>query len=299
MARPRPVLEDRIYLVTRRCTQRMFLLRPSDEVNQAVWYCFAEAANHCKMDVLWLMACSNHLHYGIDDTKGNYPEFLARFHKMLAKVLNCHHGRWGSFFEDEQTSMVHLADAAAVLDKMAYSLTNPVKDGLIKHAAEWPGATSLQHHLDNTQVVVQRPGWYFAEDTKMPATVTLRFKRPKPFRHLSQKNWAKLIRKEVNKREQAAADERRALGRRDVMGVEKIRAQHHEDKPKTPAPQREISPRVAAENKWRRIECIHRNYDWLCDYASALEDYRAGKRNVVFPRGTYQLRRDGHVRCAA
>jgi hypothetical protein len=34
-------------------------------------------------------------------------------------------------------------------------------------------------------------------------------------------------------------------------------------------------------------------------YAAALADYRAGNTNAVFPRGTYQLYEDGHVRRAA
>src|SRR5690606_24326632 len=117
-----------------------------------------------------------------------------------------------------------------------------------------------------------------------PETVTLRFKRPKPFRHLSQKAWAKMIRKDVNKRERAAADERRALGRRDVMGVQKILTQHHEDSPRTPAPQREISPHVAAVTTGRRSECIQRRVDWLCDSAAALEAYGAGNPTAVSPR---------------
>ncbi len=56
-----------------------------------------------------------------------------------------------------------------------------------------------------------------------------------------------------------------------------------------------MSPRVAAKNKWRRIEVLQRNTDFLTDYAAALEAYQAGNAEFVFPAGTYQLYEDGHV----
>jgi len=33
------------YMITRRCTQRQFLMRPDDETNNAFIYCLAEAAS--------------------------------------------------------------------------------------------------------------------------------------------------------------------------------------------------------------------------------------------------------------
>jgi putative transposase len=45
MTAPRQVLPSSIYLVTRRCTQRQFLLRPSPLVNQVFTFCLAYAAS--------------------------------------------------------------------------------------------------------------------------------------------------------------------------------------------------------------------------------------------------------------
>ena len=44
MALARPVIKGRIYLLTRRCSERRFLLRRGEKTNQAVTYCLAEAA---------------------------------------------------------------------------------------------------------------------------------------------------------------------------------------------------------------------------------------------------------------
>src|SRR6266496_2947312 len=44
MSRPRQILPGRFYQVTRRCTQRQFLLRPDEITNQAFSYCLGEAS---------------------------------------------------------------------------------------------------------------------------------------------------------------------------------------------------------------------------------------------------------------
>ena len=101
MTQPREVLPGRSYLITRRCTQRQFLLRPDARTNQAVLYCLAEAAQRFEMDIYWLGTTSNHYHDGVGDPHGNYPEFIAHFHRMLAKLMNARWGRWENFWASE------------------------------------------------------------------------------------------------------------------------------------------------------------------------------------------------------
>src|SRR5215212_10204097 len=47
MSLPRQVLPGQFYLITRRCTQRQFLLRPDRDTNNAFTYCLIEAAQRC------------------------------------------------------------------------------------------------------------------------------------------------------------------------------------------------------------------------------------------------------------
>ncbi len=95
-------------MISRRCAQRQFLLRPSERTDQAFLYCFALAARRCGIDVYWLMVMSNHYHAGIHDRHGRYPEFLRYFHSLVARCLNCHHVRWENFWSTEQTGALHL-----------------------------------------------------------------------------------------------------------------------------------------------------------------------------------------------
>ena len=74
MSLPRQVLPGQFYLVTRRCTQRQFLLRPDAATNNAFTYCLIEAAQRTQVEVLLPCAMSNHHHTVIFDRYGRYPD---------------------------------------------------------------------------------------------------------------------------------------------------------------------------------------------------------------------------------
>jgi REP element-mobilizing transposase RayT len=139
MSLPRQVLPGQFYLITRRCTQRQFLLRPDPATNNAFTYCLIEAAQRCQVDVLLPCAMSNHYHAVIFDPCGRYPEFVEHFHKMFARSQNALGGRWENFWSSEQVCVVRLVDRDAVMDKLVYTATNPVQDHLVDRVHHWPG----------------------------------------------------------------------------------------------------------------------------------------------------------------
>src|SRR4029079_3449373 len=184
MSMPREVLPGRTYMITRRCTQRQFLMRPDRETNNAFIYCLAVAALRCRVRVLFTVAMSNHHHTGIEDPDGNYPEFLEHFHKLFAKCQNALHGHWENFWSSEQASVVRLVESDDVIDKMVYALSNPVKDGLVEKAHHWPGVTSLMATIHNKALIASRPRHFFREEGPMPDAISLSFARPQGFKDL-------------------------------------------------------------------------------------------------------------------
>ena len=102
MSLPRQILPGRFYMVTRRCTQRQFLLRPDAATNNAFTYCLTDAAQRHGIDVLLPSAMSNHHHTIIFDRDGTVNEFTEHFHKMLAKSQNALRGRWENMWASEQ-----------------------------------------------------------------------------------------------------------------------------------------------------------------------------------------------------
>jgi hypothetical protein len=82
-------------------------------------------------------------------------------------------------------------------------------------------------------------------------------------------------------------------------GVRRVLKQSHTDRPASAAPRRGLNPRVAAGDKWKRLEALSRNAAFLQAYREALDRFRGGARHVVFPRGTYLLRVHLGVTCQA
>jgi hypothetical protein len=263
-------------------------MRPDEESNNAFIYCLAVAVERTGVKLYFTTAMGNHHHTGGRDPAGNYPEFLELFHKLFAKCQNALHGRWENFWASEQASVVRLEERSDVLDKMIYALTNPVKDHLVEKAIDWPGVSALQAILTGKELVAYRPKHFFRENGKMPAKVTLRFHRPEGYQHLTQEQWAALVMDRIATEERKAREERHSTGAQ-VLGVKGVLRQCPTDRPSTQEPRREISPRVAAKNKWKRVEALLRNKVFQLAYAKARDAFKNGITEVTFPEGTYWL----------
>src|SRR3954463_8911379 len=157
MSLPRAVVPGRTYMVTRRCSERRFFLRPDPETNNAFIYCLAVAAQKYGVRVIFTCAMSNHHHTGIVDVAGTLPDFLAHFHKLLAKHQNALRGRWEAMWASEQTSAVELVESEDVFEKMVYALANPVAAHLVEKAHHWPGVSSLAATIANRPLIANRP----------------------------------------------------------------------------------------------------------------------------------------------
>ena len=152
------------------------------------------AAQRAEMRVLAFLAHSNHHHTIVVDTHGRMPEFLETFHKLVAKHQNALRGRWENFWASEATSVVELMGPEDILAKMTYALTNPVKDGLIDRADQWPGASSLWANLNGRPLVCAPPDSIsFAKTAICPHSVTLDIEEPPGLDHLGSAEWRKLL----------------------------------------------------------------------------------------------------------
>jgi REP element-mobilizing transposase RayT len=87
MTLPRQVVAGRTYLISRRCTQRQFLLRPDAMAEQIYLYCLAEASQRYDITLHGFIGMSNHQHLLVRDNHANFPDFLAHLHKMISKAM--------------------------------------------------------------------------------------------------------------------------------------------------------------------------------------------------------------------
>jgi putative transposase len=293
MSLPRQVIAGRVYMVSRRCTQRQFLLRPDQETTDAFIYCLGVASARFNVRVIFFIAMSNHHHLGIIDVDGRLPEFMAYFHKLVAKHGNCLRGRWENFWAAEHASAVELTTSNDILDKMIYALTNPVKDHLVAKAHHWPGASSLRATLSGRKMVRARPRRFFRVDGEMPPTATLTLYRPPGLEHVSPEKFVETLSSRIADREASAAKERTNSGR-SLLGRKAVLGQDWRARPATREPRRRLSPRIACRDKWRRIESLARNRAFLDAYRNAREAWVNGA-SAIFPAGTFWLRKFASV----
>jgi putative transposase len=286
---PRQVIPGRTYLISRRCTQRQFLLRPDAPVIFIYLYCLGEAAFRYGITLHAWVAMSNHHHLLLRDERGNLPEFLAHLHKMIAKAMNAHRGRWENFWAAEQPSAVYLVQDTDRFDKLVYLLANPVADDLVDRVTDWPGASSFGQNLSGRALRVKRPRGFFREDGPMPAEVVLRTEPLEGFAHLTDSEWRAKIAAAVETAERIARAKRRETNR-SVLGRKNVLRTPSDARPSTVAPRRGLRPCVACRDVERRkIELGALRY-FRAAYRAALRLWRGGVLDALFPLGTYRMR---------
>jgi REP element-mobilizing transposase RayT len=286
MTAPCEVLPNRFHLLTRRCTQRLFLLRPDEATNNAFLYCLIEAALYCEINLLLACAMSNHYHTVVFDPHGRLPEFLQRFHSLLAKCINTHRGRWENVWSSEAPSKVRLEELEDLLDKLTYTATNPVKDGLVEEVHHWPGVNTLAALLNGKTLRATKPD-FFRDNGNMPDEVELVLTLPPEAGDPDELK--RLLRERVAAVEAEQAAIRARTGRR-VLGRRRVLRQSWRDCPTSHEPRRGLRPRIACKNKWARIEALQRNKQFVAEYRLARRAWLAGTP-IPFPPGTYWLRR--------
>ncbi len=178
---PRRVLPGTVYLITRRCSERRFFLRPSKIVNEIFLYVLALAAKRHGVVVHVLCVLSNHAHLIVTDPNGRIPAFMQYLDSLVARAVNASLGRFEAFWAtDGSYSAVEQLDAQDVLAKAAYVLANPVAAGLVRRGAEWPGLWTSPDQIGTT-LAARRPKHFFNPKGYLPETVELELSAPPGF----------------------------------------------------------------------------------------------------------------------
>jgi putative transposase len=280
-----------MWMLTRRCTQRQFLLTPDDEINNAYLYCLIEAAQTFDIVLLLSQMMSNHEHTPFFDPKGMAIEFTHRFHTHLAKCVNAYRGRWENMWSTDPPCLVELEGVDDLVDKLIYTATNPVLDGLVEKAHHWPGPKITQALLSGRTLKARRPWFLFRADGPMPEEVEVRLEIPAELGDHDQ--IVERLRIGITEVEERCARER-AETNRQVIGRRRILRQSWRDCPTSREPRRGLRPRVACRSKWERIEALQRNKEFQARYREARASWLAGEP-ATFPAGTYWLRRFANV----
>ncbi len=217
------MLPNVTYLVTRRCSERRFFLRPSRVTSEIFLYVLSLAARRHGVLVHAICVLSNHCHLVVTDRNGHLPAFMQYLDSLVARAVNASLGRFEGFWAtDGSYSAVEPLDRADVVAKTAYVLANPVAVGLVKRGAEWPGLWSSPEQIGAGALVVRRPKVFFDPKSYLPEKTALELTAPPGF--ASVEEFRALLARELSTLEEKHRAELTSAGHR-FLGVARVLAQ--------------------------------------------------------------------------
>jgi REP element-mobilizing transposase RayT len=283
VAPPRTIRPGLTYLLTRRCNLRAFRLRPSEQTNQIFRYCLALAAAKTGVELHAVCVMSNHHHVVLTDVQGRLPDFARELHRLTAKAMNASQGQWEILWSAEQCHFLELGDDDAVVRRIAYLAANPVEAGLVATPDDWPGVMLLPRDHAYTESVA-RPKAYFGETSKSPAEIELHIVPPSRIENLLERV-ANLLEQMLAKAHAAAREHGwQFLGRAGVLATSFVRRARSLER------RRQTVPRVAARSMFIRQKLLAAQREFRRAYHAAIDAWRDGKRDTVFPEGTWWMR---------
>ncbi len=306
------------FYVTVRTVNRSFRLVPKREIRRVVRYCLTvtlEKFRDQEMLVLHEFAfMSNHYHLLGTLLEACLPDFVRELNSLLSRELNALRGINGKNFEPGY-NLVEIADDERLVEHSVYTCANPVAAFLVSKARHWRGVSSVGMRYGQP-IVVEKPKlgmWAeknahmrrggaqrsgrasYAGRSKLPETAKLIIDRPPVMSHLSDDELRDLVEQRLGAREEELAEERRRRNLR-VVGRRAAEAVHYLALPNT----EEMfarTPSVSASSRAAREVLLRAHAAFQAAYAVARDAFRAGSRGVVFPYGTWLMRRRFNVAC--
>jgi len=286
------------YLVTTRCHQARFLLRPEPAINEAVleWLTRAQRA-YPGVHLFGLCVMSNHLHLLVRDTQGELAAWASYLLGNLARSVNAIRERCGVVFE-RRYSAEPVLDDAALLDRLVYVVTNPVNAGLCSQSRHWPGLLLWTRAGESKSREVSWVGRKAHRNARYRARQRgLAPPSPDGFRVRGRLVIHPLateiglgsegrceIAEAIAARERELAADRRGSGR-PAMTRRQVLAQDWQAAPRHP----KRSPRPACHSTERSLRktFIEGFRDFVGAFREASAQWRLGLRNAPFPPWSY------------
>ncbi len=296
--RPRRIVPNTTYLVTRRVRERAFRLRPEAWLRWLFEYALGRAAEESGVEVVGFVAMCNHYHAVVHDGGARVPVFTKVLDQLLGRAVNAEQGRRDSLWEQGGPSYVALLTAEAVEDAVVYALVNPVAAGLVAGVGAWQGCVTRPVELGTARVVARPELRFFAGRSRSPLEVELRLVVPPTHAGMDTGAWRERIARRVRAREAELREGR--VG--EVLGMARVLAFPLEHRPATEAGGRGRAPLAKGGASEAGAALVARYYEaeqaFQAAYRQALWAYRR-REAVLFPAGTYRLRVDYNVACCA
>jgi REP element-mobilizing transposase RayT len=291
MGRPlRRQAPGQYYLVTTRCHQARFFLRPDVALNGVVLEWLARTQQRFpSVTIHAVCVMSNHLHLLVCDESAELADWASYFLGNLARAVNRIRGRRGTFFE-RRYSAEPILDVEALHDRLVYVVTNPVKAGLCRRARDWPGVVLFAGEGVSESVLVSWRARSRNEEAGVGEAVASEA-APRvdgvlvvdPIPALDSEAAASVA-QGVEARERSLADER-SRTRRPTMTRVRVLAQSWRSAPRDP--KRSPRPLCHAADPRLRKAFVRGFEAFVSSFREASAMLREGARELRFPEWSF------------
>jgi REP-associated tyrosine transposase len=284
-----------LVFITCRTVQGRFLLRPGPALNDIVLGTLGRCQRNHDLTLCAVTSLSSHFHIlaVVEDTR-QIAGFMRDFKSKLAREVNRLTDWQGPVFARRYDMAVVTEEEGAQIERLAYILSNGVKEDLVEHARDWPGVQSARALLDGEPLTghwFERTREYAARNLRQPfdrlrfATEETVVLSPIPcWAHLSPDHYRSRVAALVDSIEKDADLRRRESGR-SVIGVEAILAKDPLYRPATL--ESSPAPLLHAFSKAAR-RAFYEAYSWFVSiFRDAAEKLKAGDRTAPFPAGSF------------
>lgn len=295
MTKPRRHIAGQVALITRRCSERRYFLRPDDYINDVTPFEIGKAANKYGQHVYAAVAMSNHIHVVLGDTTGDRSKFMQESMSGIARARNCDLERTGHFWEAGNYGDTVLLDRDAIERKLLYLWLNPVQSGLVERAEDWPGFKILPRHWGET-IRIEKPGKFYGRSN--PEVVEFVPQPPPGYEDMTLEEVKDHFEERLRTTEDEIADLRSESGPEYACrGADAVKKINPHNAPNTPAPFRTMNPRFATSDAELMASAIA-EYRAFCDrYETLRQRWMKGTKKLRFPCGTVWMRRCAPIKC--
>lgn len=257
-------------------------------MTQFILYSLAVAADQFAIQINAFCAMSTHIHMVVTDPNGVLPRFLRFFHHLIAMGAKLLRNWKGSVWDNARTSVMRLLTTEAIIEKITYTLANPVLAGAVQHAHQWSGARSLVKEIGIGSRQIPRPRFYFSsQNPKWPKDATLQVEVPPMI--ICAKEFLSIIAERIAKEEKKAHKRKQGRSNGKKHRASTISPYKRSMSKET---QFTLNSTIAVGqgdlDAYKKAIAAVRSF--RAAYRKALTRWQTGDRDVSFPKGTWWMR---------
>jgi hypothetical protein len=240
----------------------------------------------------------NHIHKVAIFPKANRAHYMRDFNSAVARaVARFQQDYPGGPFWHRRYSAEYLVGFPDIEDRFFYTVLQPVNDGLVDDIRDYPGYNCFEDAITGRARTCKVVKWKEYNDARrwnssvsieqFTELYTLKYDRLPGYESLSQKEYARIMRRKLRDRTAAIVQSRYGRPSLGATRLKEIKPGTLPNRTKTSG-RRDHRPRVLSKDPERRSVGEAWYFSIYFHYKGCSERYRAGESDVVFPAGTYK-----------